>query len=166
MILSAGAVGLAPLAAVSGIGPRRELETIGVPCQVDSPYVGKHLKDHIQVPLFFPAPGVGVSMGEVGLSIGPAALRHPVGPLPADPLDDEKMPAGLQALKKEADRRLAEWATTGCGLPSSSLYEAGAWFSPGLGDHPYHDGTDRFHSLWIQLRVVAVVSEHRYGAVL
>ena len=58
---------------------------------------------------------------------------------PADPVDDEKMPAELQALKQEAERRLAEWATTGCGLVSSSLYEACAWFSTGLGDHHSHD---------------------------
>ena len=124
VILSAGAVGSPHLLMLSGVGPRRELETIGVACLVDSPHVGKHLKDHIQVPLFFPAPGVGVSMGEVGVSMGPAALRQPAGPLPLDPQDDEQMPAPLQALKEEADRRLAEWATTGCGLASSSLYEA------------------------------------------
>lgn len=139
VILSAGAVGSPHLLLLSGIGPRRELETIGVPCLVDSPHVGKHLKDHIQVPLFFPAPGVGISMSEVGLSMGPAALRHPVGPLPADPRDDEKMPADLQALKQEAERRLVEWVTTGCGVASSSLYEACAWFSTGLGDHHSHD---------------------------
>ena len=144
VILSAGAVGSPHLLLLSGIGPRRELETVGVPCLVDSPHVGKHLKDHIQVPLFFPAPGVGVSMGEVGLSMGPAALRHPAGPLPADPKDDEKMPAELQALKQEAERRLTEWATTGCGLVASSLYEACAWFSTGLGDHHSHDAQIAF----------------------
>ena len=84
---------------------------IGVPGLVDSPDVGKHLKDHIQVPLFFPAPGAGVSMGEVALSMRPAALRHPAGPLPAVPQDDGKMPDDLQALKQEAERRLAEWET-------------------------------------------------------
>ncbi|MEK6334745.1 MAG: GMC family oxidoreductase N-terminal domain-containing protein [Acidobacteriota bacterium] len=140
VILSAGAVGSPHLLLLSGVGPRRELETIGVSCLVDSPHVGKHLKDHIQVPLFFPAPGVGVSMGEVGVSMGPGALRQPAGPLPLDPQDDEQMPAPLQALKQEAERRLAEWATTGCGLVSSSLYEAGAWFSTGLGDDHSHDG--------------------------
>jgi choline dehydrogenase len=139
VILSAGAVGSPHLLLLSGIGPRRELETLGVPSLVDSPHVGKHLKDHIQVPLFFPAPGAGVSMGEVALSMGPAALRHPAGPLPADPQDDGKMPAELQALKQEAERRLAEWVTTGRGLASSSLYEACAWFSTGLGDHHSHD---------------------------
>jgi choline dehydrogenase len=116
-----------------------ELERVGVPCLVDSPDVGKHLKDHIQVPLFFPAPGTGVSMTEVAISMGPAVLRQPAGPLPADLQDDEKMPAELQALKQEAERRLAEWETTGRGLVSSSLYDAAAWFSTGLGDHHSHD---------------------------
>jgi hypothetical protein len=89
--------------------------------------------------LFFPAPGLGISNTEIGLSMGPDALRQPAGPLPADPADDEKMPAELQALKKEAARRLAEWETTGHGLASSSLYEAAAWFSTGLGDLHSHD---------------------------
>ncbi|MEK6408787.1 MAG: GMC family oxidoreductase N-terminal domain-containing protein [Acidobacteriota bacterium] len=154
VILSAGAVGSPHLLLLSGIGPRRELETIGVTCVVDSPHVGKHLKDHIQVPLFFSAPGVGVSMTEVGISMGPAILRHPAGPLPADPKDDETMPAELQALKQEAERRLNKWATTGCGLVSSSLYEACAWFSTSLGDHHSHDAQIAFipcgynHDLW------------------
>jgi choline dehydrogenase-like flavoprotein len=144
VILSAGAVGSPHLLLLSGIGPRGELKTAGVSCVVDSPHVGKHLKDHIQVPLFFAAPGVGVSMVEVGLSMGPAALRHPAGPLPANPEDDEDMPAELQALKREAERRLAEWQTTGCGLVASSLYEACAWFSTGLGDHHSHDAQIAF----------------------
>ena len=49
------------------------------------------------------------------------------------------MPAELQALKQEAERRITEWATTGHGLVSSSLYEACAWFSTGLGDAHTHD---------------------------
>ena len=54
------------------------------------------------------------------------------------------MPADLQALKQEAERRLAEWETTGCGLVSSSLYDACAWFSTGLGDHHSHDAQIAF----------------------
>lgn len=107
VIVSAGAVGSPHLLLLSGIGPRGELEKNGVPCRVDSPHVGKHLKDHIQVPLFFSAPGVGVSMGEVGRSMEGAALH--------------------------------EWQTTGRGLISSSLYDACAWFSTGLGDRHSHD---------------------------
>ena len=144
VVLSAGAVGSPQLLLLSGIGPRRELESFGIPCRVESAHVGKHLKDHIQVPLFFTAPGVGVSMTEVAVSMGPAVLRHPAGPLPADPTDDEDLSVELKALKQEAERRLAEWETTGCGLVSSSLYEACAWFSTGLGDHHSHDAQIAF----------------------
>ena len=63
--------------------------------------------------VFSRRPGLGVSMNEVGLSMGPDALARPGGPLPADPADDANLPAELQALKPEAERRLAEWATTG-----------------------------------------------------
>jgi choline dehydrogenase len=139
VVLSGGAIGSPHLLLLSGIGPRRELEAAGVECRVDSPHVGKHLKDHLQVGLFFPAPGVGVSMNEVGISFGPDALRAPAGPLPANPRDDADMAAELKALKQEAERRITEWATTGCGLVSSSLYEACAWFSTGLGDTHTHD---------------------------
>lgn len=139
IVLSGGAIGSPHLLLLSGIGPRRELEAVGVACQVDSPHVGKHLKDHLQVALFFPAPGAGVSMSEIGVSFGPDALRAPAGPLPADPADDAAMPPELQALKQEAERRLAEWRSTGRGLLSSSLYDACAWFSTGLGDHHTHD---------------------------
>ena len=139
VVLSAGAVGSPHILMLSGVGPRRELEAVGVPCQLDAPDVGKHLKDHLQVGLFYEAPGIGVSMTQMGLSMGPDALRAPAGPLPADPADDADLPEELQALKGEAERRVTEWATTGHGLVASSLYEAGAWFSTGLGDHHTHD---------------------------
>jgi choline dehydrogenase len=124
---------------LSGIGSKKQLESAGIACALDSPEVGKHLKDHIQVPLFFHSCQSGVSVSDVGLSMGPAALRLPLGPLPADPVDDACMPPELQALKEEAERRLAEWATTGNGLAASSLYDAAAWYSTGLGDVHSHD---------------------------
>jgi choline dehydrogenase len=139
VVLSAGAVGSPQILMLSGIGPRSELEAVGVDCRLDAPDVGKHLKDHLQVGLLYPAPGVGVSMGQMGLSMGPDALRAPAGPLPADPADDADLPEALGALKTEAERRVTEWATTGHGLVSSSLYEACAWFSTGLGDDHTHD---------------------------
>jgi choline dehydrogenase-like flavoprotein len=139
VVLSAGAIGSPQILMLSGIGPRGELEAVGVACQLDSPAVGKHLKDHLHVALVFPAPGVGVSMTEVGISMGPDALRAPAGPLPADSTDDGDLSEELQALKREAERRITEWATTGNGLVSSSLYEACAWFSTGLGDDHTHD---------------------------
>jgi choline dehydrogenase len=78
-------------------------------------------------------------MASMGVAMGPDPLRAPAGPLPADPADDVSLPPELQALKAEAERQLAEWFTTGNGLASSSLYDAGAWFSTGLGDEHTHD---------------------------
>ena len=144
VVLSAGAIGSPHLLLLSGIGPRGELEAAGVGCRVDAPHVGKHLKDHVHVAFVFPAPGVGVSLAEVGMGFGPDALRQPAGPLPSDPAYDAKMPPQLQSLKKEAERRLAEWTTTGSGLISSSLYDAAAWFSTGLGDPHTHDAQIAF----------------------
>jgi choline dehydrogenase-like flavoprotein len=139
VILSAGAIGSPHLLLLSGIGPRHELEAVGVSCVVDSPHVGKHLKDHLMVPLFFPAPGVGVTMNEIALSMGPAALRGPGGPLPSDPSDDVNLSAELQAMKQEAERRFTEWETTGRGLLASSLVDAVVFCSTGLGDTHSHD---------------------------
>ena len=139
VILSAGAIGSPHLLLLSGIGPRPQLEGVGVHCLLDQPHVGKHLKDHLDVPLFFPAPGAGVSMNEVALSMGPEALRGPGGPLPADPADDAKLPAELQSMKQEAERRITEWKTTGQGLIASSLVDAVAFCSTGLGDTHSHD---------------------------
>ncbi len=139
VVLSAGAVGSPHILLLSGVGPQAELEAVGVPCRLDAPDVGKHLKDHLQVGLVYSAPGIGVSMGQMGLAMGPDALRAPAGPLPADPADDEGLPPELQAVKAEAERRITEWATTGHGLVSSSLYDACAWFSTGLGDEHTHD---------------------------
>src|ERR1700722_1266820 len=144
IVISAGAVGSPQILMLSGIGPRGELEAVGVACLLDSPEVGKHLKDHLEVGLAFDAPGIGISMTEMAISMGPDALRAPAGPLPADPADDANMPAELQALKDESVRRITEWATTGHGLVSSSLYEACAWFSTGLGDPHTHDAQIAF----------------------
>lgn len=139
VVLSAGAIGSPQLLLLSGVGPRAELDAVGVECVLDNPHVGKHLKDHLHLPMAFPAPGVALTMTEIAISLGPDALRAPVGPLPADPADDVDLPPELAALKAEAERRVVEWATTGQGLASSSLYDAVAFFSTGLGDHHTHD---------------------------
>ncbi|HEY2177979.1 MAG TPA: GMC family oxidoreductase N-terminal domain-containing protein [Caulobacteraceae bacterium] len=139
VILSAGAVGSPHLLMLSGIGPRRELENVDIACRLDLPAVGKHLKDHLQVPLFFEAPKIGVSMAQIGVALGPDALRAPGGPLPADPADDVHLNGELAELKAEAEKRLAEWKETGSGLIASSLYDAVAFFSTGLGDAHSHD---------------------------
>ncbi len=139
VVVSAGAIGSPQVLLLSGIGPRDELAAVGVECLLDNPHVGKHLKDHLHVPLAFPAPGVALTMTEIAISLGPDALRAPAGPLPADPADDANLPPELEALRAEAERRVTEWATTGQGLASSSLYDAVAFFSTGLGDLHTHD---------------------------
>jgi choline dehydrogenase-like flavoprotein len=139
VIVSAGAVGSPHLLMLSGIGPRRELEAADVACVHELPGVGKHLKDHLHCALFFPAPGIGVPMAEIGVSAGPDALRAPAGPLPADPAEDAALPPELAGLKAEAERRLTEWIETGESLVSSSLYDAVAFCSTGLGDGHSHD---------------------------
>jgi choline dehydrogenase len=139
VILCAGAVGSPQLLMLSGVGPREHLESLGIQVLADAPEVGRHLKDHLHLGLMFPAPGLGVAMAAMGVAMGPDALRAPAGPLPADPTDDASLPPELQALKAEAERQLTEWFTTGRGLASSSLYDAAAWFSTGLGDQHTHD---------------------------
>jgi choline dehydrogenase len=139
VILSAGAYCSPQVLMLSGVGPREHLESVGVDCLVDAPDVGQHLQDHLQLGFAFDAPGLGVSMTTVGIAMGPDALRAPAGPLPADPADDANLPPELAALKAEAERQLGEWAETGNGIVSSSLYDASAWFSTGLGDPHTHD---------------------------
>ncbi len=139
VLVSAGAVGSPQLLMVSGIGDASELSAVGVEPVHDLPAVGKHMKDHLHTGLYFEADGVGETMAEIAVSLGPDALRAPAGPLPADPADDVNLPPELAAVKAEAERRLTEWATTGKGIPSSSLYDAVAFFSSGLGDDHTHD---------------------------
>ena len=78
--------------------------------------------------------------------------------MPADPADDANLPPELQALKAEAERRLTEWATTGQSLVSSSLYEAAAFYSTGLGDHHTHDAQTRLLRLRLQRRHLAAAA--------
>jgi choline dehydrogenase-like flavoprotein len=139
VILSAGAVGSPQILMLSGIGPRREIEAVDIECLHELPGVGKNLKDHLHCPLFFPAAGIGIPIAEVGVSAGPDALRAPAGPLPADPADDASLSPELAGLKAEAERRVGQWMETGESLVSSSLYDAVAFFSTGLGDAHSHD---------------------------
>jgi len=139
VIISAGAFQSPQLLMLSGIGPADHLASVGIDCVVDAPEVGQNLKDHLQLALYFDAPGLGTSMAAFGVAMGPDALRAPAGPLPADPAEDVNLPPELAALKAEAERQLTEWATTGSGLVSSSLYDASGWYSTGLGDLHTHD---------------------------
>ncbi|WP_394728927.1 GMC family oxidoreductase [Altererythrobacter sp. GH1-8] len=139
VILSAGAIGSPHILMLSGIGPRRDLENAEVECLVDLPDVGKHLKDHLALGVIFDSPQAGTPLGEMVLGLGSDALRGPDGPLPEDKADDAALPPELIALRDEADRQFAEYAQTGIGSASSSLYDASLWCSSGLGDEHSHD---------------------------
>ncbi|XP_041784634.1 glucose dehydrogenase [FAD, quinone]-like [Anopheles merus] len=70
IILAAGTVGSAKLLLQSGIGPREELERVGVTPVVNLPQVGKNLQDHI---------GTGSELLLIGksLKLHPIDLVHP-----------------------------------------------------------------------------------------
>ncbi len=144
VVLSAGSIGSPHLLMLSGVGPKDQLEKAGIPIVSELPDVGQHLQDHLHVPLFFEAPDVGEKMLDIAMSMGPDALREPNGPLPANPADDEQLPEQLRKLKAEAERQLTAWATTGEGIPSSSLYDATTFYSTGLGDAYTHDAQIAF----------------------
>ncbi len=62
VILCAGAFNTPQLLMLSGIGPRDELDALGIPCVADVPGVGRNLQDHLLVSLRGLAPaGVHVS---------------------------------------------------------------------------------------------------------
>jgi choline dehydrogenase len=144
VILSAGAIGSPHILMLSGIGPRRELEMAELPVRHELPDVGKHLKDHPFVPMTFRAPGIGVTLNEIVLSMGPDVLRAPNGRLPADAADDVHLSEELTDLKAEASLRLEEWRATGSGLASSSWNDASAFYSTGLGARYSHDAQISF----------------------
>lgn len=144
VILSAGAIGSPHILMLSGIGPRRQLEAAEIGVRRELPDVGKHLKDHPFVPMLFPAPGIGVSLMEIGPSLGVDALRAPAGPLPADPADDANLTGELAELKAEAERRIDEWHATGSSYAASSFNDASAFFSTGLGAKYSHDAQISF----------------------
>ena len=49
IVLSGGAIGSPHILLLSGIGPARNLESVGVPVVHDAPGVGRNLRDHPQV---------------------------------------------------------------------------------------------------------------------
>jgi choline dehydrogenase len=49
VILSAGSIGSPHLLLLSGVGPQRQLEALGVPVMADVPGVGENLQDHLAV---------------------------------------------------------------------------------------------------------------------
>ncbi|MEV6409936.1 GMC family oxidoreductase [Kribbella sp. NPDC051718] len=61
VVLSAGAYGTPVILLRSGLGPRQELESLGIAVVSDLPGVGANLSDHSQVPLAFTYESIGTS---------------------------------------------------------------------------------------------------------
>ncbi|MFE4671149.1 mycofactocin system GMC family oxidoreductase MftG [Streptomyces sp. NPDC056723] len=86
VVLSAGAIGSAHLLLLSGIGPRADLERLGIPVLRDAPAVGAHLSDHPQVILNWnlqhdpPAPEKTWLGGCLHLASGVGEFGAPGGP--------------------------------------------------------------------------------------
>ena len=76
------------------------------------PHVGKHLKDHLQVGLVFPAPGRRrVDERASASRWGPTRCARLHGPLPADPADDRRSAArtaGAQSRGRAARHRVGD----------------------------------------------------------
>lgn len=53
IVLCAGAIDTPRILLRSGIGPKEELEALGIPCRLNSPGVGKNLQDHFLTPVIF-----------------------------------------------------------------------------------------------------------------
>lgn len=58
VILSAGAIHTPQILALSGVGSGLDLERLGIEVRADSPDVGQHLQDHVQVRCVFKAKNV------------------------------------------------------------------------------------------------------------
>lgn len=56
IILAAGAIGSPQLLMLSGVGPREELEKLGIKVVVDQPMVGKGMMDNPMNAIFVPSP--------------------------------------------------------------------------------------------------------------
>ena len=57
IILSSGSIGSAQLLQVSGVGPGKLLQSLGIPVVHDSPGVGQNLQDHLQLRMVYKVQG-------------------------------------------------------------------------------------------------------------
>lgn len=109
VVVSCGAYQSPWLLLRSGIGPAAELASAGVDCVVDSPHVGKHLKDHLYLMIAF-ACEQGNALGAVASSLG---------------LTDDKKP-------------LEAYLETGEGIPATSNYDASLFYNTGVSKRTAH----------------------------
>lgn len=139
VILSAGAINSPQLLMLSGIGPRRHLEEIGIPVIHDSPGVGQNLQDHIAVgglifPIDYP---ISIMLDRV-VNLN-SALRYAItedGPLTAN--------VGLETvgfISTKYANRSDDWPDIEFMLTSSSVNSDG-----GIHVKNAHGLTDEFYN--------------------
>jgi choline dehydrogenase len=100
VILSGGTFGSPHILMLSGIGPKADLEKVGIDCVIDAPDVGRHMEDHPTMALGFMAskPDIGAANSYRG----------------------EGIPKSLPTLFK--------WLASGKGMLATSAYDATAFF--------------------------------------
>ena len=119
VVLCAGAIGSPQLLLLSGIGPKRRARRgrrrrAGSTC----PTSASTSRTTCTRRCSSRRPASALTMAEVGVALGPDALRAPVGPLPADPADDADLPpelAGAQGRGRAAAHRVGD-DRSGAGL--------------------------------------------------
>lgn len=79
VILAGGAFNTPQILKLSGVGPRKELEALGIPVVIDSPGVGENLQDRYEVTV------VDQLISDYGLFEG-ATLNVPLSKVEGDPL--------------------------------------------------------------------------------
>ncbi|KUJ13903.1 glucose dehydrogenase [Mollisia scopiformis] len=107
IIISCGAYRTPQLLLLSGIGPKSELEKLGIGCLVDNPGVGKNFHDHLGVSQWWK-----LRYPERGLSIGHPNFNDPSWKtrIPLDYIGTTTVPMpGLKlALEKDLNKRVGD----------------------------------------------------------
>ncbi|PYE52929.1 GMC family oxidoreductase [Deinococcus yavapaiensis] len=81
VVLAAGAVHSPHLLMLSGVGPRENLERVGIDVVLDAPSVGRNLQDHLAAPLIFSARVATLDSTALTLRAAARYLRTREGPL-------------------------------------------------------------------------------------
>ena len=120
-------------------GRERELEAVGVACLLDAPDVGKHLKDHLQVALVFPAPGAGrLDDRDRRCRWAPTRCARPPGRCrptrPTTPTCPPELPGaqgrGRAAARPSGRRPATAWCRRRCTTPAPGSPPASATTTP------------------------------------
>lgn len=143
VIVSGGAINSPQMLMLSGIGDRDELDAVGIECEVHLPDVGKHLQDHLMVPMRY-------SPSYVGYERATRCGKGMLTPAQTAKLRKLKQKLGLKLQSKDIGAitkakassmsALWHWLVHGSGPLASSAYDAALFCRTGLNeDHKYPD---------------------------